>query len=376
MIELYEKKQKTSENPYGSQKVTFGNNPFMRGPVLLCIGDDPSSRSVAKNTTNYLANVLRLRTQEADNASISMENFPINLVSYHSVLPSNHSKKQEIEDFVDQYLGPLVHNNFAKIHPTRAMKNMRNVNIATFGNGAFEANRIEDQLLDLLTRVGYSEEETRQILSQVFAIFIGAPKVKFNEQFTSVSFTDLEDSTIDRSAEHPALLKIFRDKLKYDPLHEEFRSINPNFFEYCRRDETTKHTLEDYYSKGKAFPVIISSVMYRGLNNSAVNHDATEVLLPLHISQLTDDAGNYMAQARQGVSTKTIMDSFDQSIAYPGKKVLTDGEKKLIDQLDIACDHITSLLNNREQKTTTLPGVTPNDTATTLPGLNDSDIDR
>ena len=158
---------------------------------------------------------------------------------------------------------------------------MRNVNIATFGNGAFEANRIEDQLLDLLTRVGYSEEETRQILSQVFAIFIGAPKVKFVEKFTSVHLHDLEDSTIDRSAEHPALLKIFRDKLKYDPLHEEFRAINSNFFEYCRRDETTKHTLEGYYSKGKAFGVIISSVMYRGLNNSVVNHDATEVLLPL-----------------------------------------------------------------------------------------------
>ena len=26
-----------------------------------------------------------------------------------------------------------------------------------------------------------------------------------------------------------------------------------------------------------------------------------------------------MDQARQGVATKTIMDSFDQSIAYPGK---------------------------------------------------------
>lgn len=376
MIELYEKKQKTSENPYGSQKVTFGNNPFIQGPVLLCIGDDPTSRSIAKNTTNYFANILRLRTQEADNASISMENFPIKLVTYHSVLPKNHSKKQEIADFVEQYLGPLVHNNFAKIHPTRAMKNMRNVNIATFGEGALEANKIEDELNDLLQRVGYSREEISQILSQVFAIYIGAPIVKFNEQFTSVSFTDLEDSKVDRSLENPALFKVFKDKLKYDNLHEEFRTINPNFFEYCRRDDTVKHTLEDYCSKGKAFPVIISSVLYRGLNNAAVNHDATEVLLPLDIGQLTGDAGNYMMQARQGVETRIIMNNFDQSIAYPGKIIMTEGEKRLQNQLDIACDHITSLLRNREQQATTLPGVTTNDTATTLPGLNDSDMDR
>ena len=376
MIELYEKKQKTSENPYGSEKVTFGKNPFLAGPVLLCIGDDPTSRTEAKKTTNFFANVLRLRTQEADNASISMERFPINIVSYNSVLPKNHSKEQEIEDFVEQYISPLVQNNFMRIHPTRAMKNMRNLNIATFGEGVFEANKIEEKMVDLLQRVGYSEEETRKILSQVFALFIGAPKLKNNELFTSVSFTDLDDSTVNRSFENPAFLKVFRDKLKYDPLHEEFRSINPNFVEYCRKDDTTKHTLEDYYSKGKVFPVVLSSVMYRGLNNAAVNHDATEVLLPLDLGQLTFDAGQYMQQARQGMDTKSLMTYFDQSIAYPGTIVMTEGEKRLQNQLDIACDHITSLLMNREQTATTLPGVTSNETTDTLPGLNDSDYDR
>lgn len=376
MIELYVKKQKTSENPYGSQKVTFGNNPFMRGPVLLCIGDNPTSRVEAIKTTDYFANILRLRTEEADNASISMENFPINLVSYHSVLPSNHSKKKEIEDFVDQYLGPLVYDNFNKIHPIKAMKNIRNLNIATFGNGAFEAYQLESQLLELLQRIGYTPEEIDQILSQVFAIYIGAPNINYNEKFTSVSFTELEDTSIDRSSENPAILKVFRDKLKYDTLHEEFRGINPNFFEYCRRDDTSKHTLEDYYSKGKAFPVVLSSVMYKGLNNSVLNHDTMEVLHPLHISQLTDDAGNYMMQARQGVDIRTMMNNFDQSIAYPGKIILTEGEKKLQGQLDVACDHITALLRNGEQQATTLPGVTTNDTSETLPGLGDSVYDR
>lgn len=376
MIELYVKKQKTSENPYGSQKVTFGNNPFMRGPVLLCIGDNPTSRVEAIKTTDYFANILRLRTEEADNASISMENFPINLVSYHSVLPSNHSKKKEIEDFVDQYLGPLVYDNFNKIHPIKAMKNIRNLNIATFGNGAFEAYQLESQLLELLQRIGYTPEEIDQILSQVFAIYIGAPNINYNEKFTSVSFTELEDTSIDRSSENPAILKVFRDKLKYDTLHEEFRGINPNFFEYCRRDDTSKHTLEDYYSKGKAFPVVLSSVMYKGLNNSVLNHDTMEVLHPLHISQLTDDAGNYMMQARQGIDIRTMMNNFDQSIAYPGKIILTEGEKKLQGQLDVACDHITALLRNGEQQATTLPGVTTNDTSETLPGLGDSVYDR
>ena len=376
MIELYVKKQKTSENPYGSQKVTFGNNPFMRGPVLLCIGDNPTSRVEAIKTTDYFANILRLRTEEADNASISMENFPINLVSYHSVLPSNHSKKKEIEDFVDQYLGPLVYDNFNKIHPIKAMKNIRNLNIATFGNGAFEAYQLESQLLELLQRIGYTPEEIDQILSQVFAIYIGAPNINYNEKFTSVSFTELEDTSIDRSSENPAILKVFRDKLKYDTLHEEFRGINPNFFEYCRRDDTSKHTLEDYYSKGKAFPVVLSSVMYKGLNNSVLNHNTMEVLHPLHISQLTDDAGNYMMQARQGIDIRTMMNNFDQSIAYPGKIILTEGEKKLQGQLDVACDHITALLRNGEQQATTLPGVTTNDTSETLPGLGDSVYDR
>lgn len=357
MIELYELKEKTCANPHGSNKVTFGANPFMQGPVLLCIGNDPSSRNDAKNTTKHLANVVRLRTPEAINASISMEGFPVNLVSYNSVKP-NDNKDQEIEAFVNQYLSPLVETNLFRKSSVEAMKNMRNVNIVTFGEGVYEANKIEEKLKERLQRVGYSQDEIGNILSQVFAVFIGAPRIRLDEQFTSVAFSELEDTKIDRSSENPAYFTAFKDQLKYNNLHEGFRGISPNFVEYSRYNEGANHTLEDYYSKGKSFPAIISSVLYEGLSNSVRNCDATEALLPLTLEQVTADVGTYIGYAQQGLNIKSIMAELDKRIAYPGMKYLTKGERVLRDQLDVACDHIAAYQD--AQRSQTLPGLPSN----------------
>lgn len=366
MIELYELKQKTCANPRGSSKVTFGANPFMQGPVLLCIGNDPSSRNDAKNTTRYFANVLRLRTPEAINASISMEGFPVNLVSYNSVKP-NDNKDQEVEAFVNQYLSPLVETNLFRKNSVEAMKNMRNVNIVTFGEGVYEANKIEEKLKERLQRVGYSQDEIGNILSQVFAVFIGAPRIRLDEQFTSVAFSELEDTEIDRSFENPAYFTAFRDQLKYNNLHEGFTGISPNFIEYSRYNEGAKHTLKDYYSKGKSFPAIISSVLYEGLNNSVRNRGATEALLPLTLEQVISDVGTYIGHAQQGLNIGSIMAKLDKRIAYPGMKYLTEGERALQAKLDDACDQIAAYQD--EQQPQTLPGFPSNDGVATLPGI-------
>ena len=373
MIELYELKEKTCANPHGSNKITFGANPFMQGPVLLCIGNDPTSRNDAKNTTRYFANVLRLRTPEAINASISMENFPINLVSYNSVKP-NDNKDQEIEAFVTQYLSPLVETNLFRKSPMEAMKNIRNVNIVTFGKGVDEANKIEEKLKERLQRVGYTQDEIKDILSQVFAVFIGAPRIRLDEQFTSVAFSELEDSEIDRSFENPAYFTAFRDQLKYNNLHEGIRGFSPNFIEYSRWNEGANHTLEDYYSKGKSFPAIISSVIYEGLNNSVRNRGASEALLPLTLEQVIADVGTYIGHAQQGLNIESIMAKLDKRIAYPGMIILTKGEIALRYQLDLACDQIAAY--QKAQQSQTLPGIPSNGGVATLPGIGPEDFDR
>ena len=373
MIELYELKEKTCANPRGSSKVTFGANPFMQGPVLLCIGNDPTSRNDAKNTTRYFANVVRLRTPEAVNASISLENFPINLVSYNSVQP-NDNKDQEIEAFVNQYLSPLVETNLFRKSPVEAMKNMRNVNIVTFGEGIYEANKIEEKLKERLQRVGYSQDEIKDILSQVFAVFIGAPRIRLDEQFTSVAFSELEDSEIDRSFGNPAYFTAFKDQLKYNNLHEGCTGFSNNLIEYSRWNKGANHTLEDYYSKGKSFPAIISSVIYEGLNNSVQHHGATEALLPLTLEQVTSDVGTYIRHAQQGLNIESIMAELDKRIAYTGMKKLTEGERRLRDELDYACGHIAAYQDAQESQT--LPGFPSNDGVATLPGLGPDDFDR
>ena len=375
MIELYELKQKTSGNPQGSSKVIYGANPFVNGPVLLCIGDNPLSREEAKATTNYFANVLRLRTPESDNARISLEGFPINLVSYNSVPSNNQSKDQEIEFFVTQYLSPLVERNLVAFDPIIAMKKLRNLNIVTFGNGVNEAISIEDKLVEHMQRLGFDQENIRKILSQVFAVYIGAPKVKDDELFTAVSFSEIEDQKIDRTKESSAVYTAFRHSLKYDLLHEGFKHISNNLVVYSKWNPDSKHSLRDYCSTGTAFPVVIASVLYEGLNNSAINITAKDTLLPLTMSQVTSQIETFRGFARQNMDYSTMIQKFDERIKYPGMKVLTEGELRLQRELDVACGHIVALQNNPIQEQS-LPGLPNNDGGTTLPGVGSTDYFR
>lgn len=374
MIELYELKQKTSGNPQGSSKVTYGANPFVNGPVLLCIGNNPSSREEAKATTNYFANVLRLRTPESDNARISLEGFPINLVSYNSVPSNNQSKDQEIEFFVTQYLSPLVERNLVAFDPIIAMKKLRNLNIVTFGKGVKEAILIEDKLVEHMQRLGFEQENIRKILSQVFAVYIGAPEVKDDELFTAVSFSEIEDQKIDRTKESPAVYTAFRHSLKYDLLHEGFKHISNNLVVYSKWNPDSKHSLRDYCSTGTAFPVVIASVLYEGLNNSANNITAKDTLLPLTMSQVTSQIETFRGFARQNMDYSTMIRKFDERIKYPGMKVLTEGELRLQRELDVACGHIVALQNNPDIQP--LPGLPNNEGGTTLPGVGSPDYFR
>lgn len=362
MIELYERTPKTSQYPYGSRKLTLGENPFVLGPGIICIADnnkiEPNEESKVnkeiKETTDSIMNIARLRTSTDDGASISLDGFPVKFLSYKYVPKAGETKADAARDFVSKYFKPLIAYNDKRLYVTQAMKRMRNVNIATFGKGDADSYRIEKALYEELKNLGYSEQERKDILSQVFAMYIGAPKTPgVNDEFTSVSFRDVNDKNVADD-----IRKEYKDATKYNDLKEYFVPISANMGEFLVYGDNGEHSIKSYRNSGRTYGVIMSSILKNALSNSTKNNAITDVMIPLGMDILVDEVGSLANEARKGYSNESIQKKFDailiNSKTYPGMRVLSDGEKSLLKRIDDICYNFTNGIDRQEKEDYTL----------------------
>ena len=388
MVQIFEKVPKTRLYPSGERVVDQYQNPFVSGPVLLCITQNNETKGIDRDeskeifgTTDEFMKMARLRVGSSRNAGISLRNFPVKFISF-KYFNEGDSKEEAIERFVNTYLLALISNYGKKVSEAVAKKRIRNLNIATYGTGIVDAYKIEKHLFKSMVDLGYDKDEINNILSQVFAMYVGAPDLPADDRFTAVSFRDTMDEKSNKKIE-----KISKDATKYHPLGANYFHKKYNLGEFLVQGDG-KSELSSYSKKGDIFPVVMNSVLYSALLNSVRNtKEITEAVLPITLDTVLYGTAPYIKMATNKVPGTDILKSFDNKIAYPGGFIrLSSQEMDLADERDEIADALVeaqdkqfgvnlstdeALPSSGHTLKKTLPGRMPN----TLPGVGDGDIE-
>ena len=188
--EVYKAKPRDEKNLYGQIKTENVN-----GPCCFCI----SAGGIANltnvfGTTKICMEIGGVWTRGDTCDRFELGTVPVEYLSL-TVNTQNKDKTEEerTDQFVTQYLLPLIANNGRKIDCTQAMKNMRNINMMSYCDGTLVVQAIERNLLNKMQELGYTDEECKKILSQVCVFPIATNQLKGIKMFTYIAFRDFND---------------------------------------------------------------------------------------------------------------------------------------------------------------------------------------
>ena len=179
---------KTEENKFGWENVDLDNIPNNK-PIVLCFGGDGTT---SEEFANGLAKMTKqlLGMKDTDNF-IDIFSIHYNAQNKDSV---GYLTDEDINQIAEKLFLPRVTDANGNRLPTKkACQNMRNVNILSHCHGERVASQIIDKVASAMTtNLGYSEEETKQVLRQALLISY-APYGKPNKYSTNFSVKSLSD---------------------------------------------------------------------------------------------------------------------------------------------------------------------------------------
>ena len=324
MYKLYERVPKSTEYEHGSRMIDDDENPFKKGPCLLCVSamlnippnimgqPDRSIFGLSKQGMK----MARLRTTGSVNGGFELKDFPVKFLA----IRTDGKKTAEIDEtteLVDKYFLPLISENDKKIDCIQAMKNMRNVNLLSYCNGTILAKEIENILINKMNDLGYKEEEIKKIQSQMCIFPSATERLKKNQKWTCISVTNVNDSEI--------FVPYNEELEKMDKLVRESKSKailakhSDNQYEYLF-EGSESHTIREYSSDGE-FPisVCVSSVISEALENS-IENSRNEKFKPITVEQLISRIPQIMHKFMAGVKEKELMAQLDKSLTYGGAR--------------------------------------------------------
>lgn len=328
MYKLYERVQKSEENPLGSKPIQDGTNPFKEGPCLLCIAAVPLDSSVFGLSSEGMK-FARLRTYNEPRAKFGLNNFPVKFLSLRPEHNSNENMSDidYIEQFVNKYLLPLVSSpSHSKIGIEDAMRNIRNVNMLSYCDGTETVQTMEKLLLDKMQSIGYSLDESFKIQSQMCMIALATSKLNGQQKSTCISFGDINDAEVNENISQADI-----EKVKSSSLGEALIKKSPNESSFLTNGSGA-HSITKYESEGKTLPVCLSSVVSKTLQNSIDNFANKTKFTPVNTQLLTEGIPQIMKQAENGLTLLELMEQLDDNLSYTSK--LIDSQIQLLDKLE------------------------------------------
>lgn len=271
MYKLYERVPKTAEYMYGSKLIDSEENPFLEGPCLLCISAQHGNKLSSKSNfgvTKEGMKMARLRVRGQKNAGFDVKDFPVKFLSIQ--LDKNDedeelTSEKRISIFVNKYLVPLISKDGTKIDYIQAMKNMRNVNLMSYCDGTLLAQSIESNLINKMQELGYTNEESKKIQSQMCIFPISTNRLSAKQKSTCISFKDINDGETNDNVtpeERQAVLE--------SQIGEQFFKYSNNEIAYLFNGDGD-HDLKKYAKVGNAMSVCLSSAISKALENSIKN---------------------------------------------------------------------------------------------------------
>lgn len=326
MIKMYEKTEKSINNLHGVIEINDGINPILAGPCMICLAAQEKVPTSVFGMIREGMQAARLRTSVDPAARYSTENFPVKF------LGMSYSKDNEessfSEEIANKYLIPLIKDNGKRVSLEEAMKNMRNLTIMTYCDGTYTYLNAEVTLIEEMKKLDYSDEEIKQIVSQICLLPIQTDCNIGHSLATTMQFCDTNDKEV-----YTTLTKALEKSLEQDKLGHRLGTFSKNAGIYYYNG-SGNHSIKAYFTKDNLAYAVLSSVVVTALENSIENHNREDSFSPLTINTLLNSASLVIQKARARMTTEEIIALLDESISYPGATILSEQECKLLSQID------------------------------------------
>lgn len=345
MYKFYKKVEKSEENEHGLE-VVEGINPFEQPTFLSMLALNLRLR----DTNGAISRILEfsgVRLPNGEN-NIPMEEVPVNFMSlayseeidgrFRKIAAGDNTVKidDDTRSFVLQYMLPLVSNNGQKRDIGECLRNMRNINIMCYCDAIYPIRSMSLILTEEMHKLGYTEEEIDNILSQVCILPIGTEYPSINALISDIKFTtvfvlDIQDSF--GITDEGALQSIFGSNSEVcystaEALEIPAEKVCKNSKMLLARDDG-EHDFKKFIHKGRAFPAITIKLINAILNNSIINKNNPDGFIPIDviIDRLDQLCEDYI-EGKKDVGQEDLLVEVLQSVSYQPGEDLSQGIKK------------------------------------------------
>lgn len=278
VVHLYEKKPKIYDNKYGIEEID-SNNFFKNSPCVITILAQTYFLSNINGAMRLVSNLINPNIDNKYDLDRRIFGLGFGNVSFTGInedsiaFTESTPNDKELNDFVDKYFLPLVSYNNSKIDKRIAMKNIRNINFLTYCDGIQIYRKIENLLLLKMQYLGFTDEEIKDILSQICLAAVSTDKTKDSTYATTIMFNDKNDSCIN-------------DKLNKEKRTDLFVLID-GFLNFVVNSDG-KHGFDKYMKDDFTISNSIKVFLNKVLDNSSINNEKEE-FVPVNLKSIIVD---------------------------------------------------------------------------------------
>ena len=276
MIHLYEKVPKTEDCVYGIREIT-NENPFENGPCVVTLIAVADHLKEINGSLRLVANMVNPNidtTVDPDRRILGLGYGKYD--EKDCTLSQRYPYSEDLEEFINKYITPLLTKNGKKIDVYEAMKKVRNITFLTYCNGDTNYLRIENKMREVLTEYGYTKEELDLIMCQICIATITSHNMKLHDnKMVMFNFGDIYDKNYEDSFDLRCKIS---SNIPFDD--DGIKFVNYGSYISCYAKGDDDHSLYKYMKYDKRFVSLISTVLNTSLDNAIVNKDS-DVIIPI-----------------------------------------------------------------------------------------------
>lgn len=206
---------------------------------------------------------------------------------------------------------------------------MRNINIMTYCNGTETYLIAEEKLQKKMTALGYTEQEQKEILSQISLTTIGTMQNTSEIKATCINFMD----TMDEEVMTPISQRL-QKWLEETNQKKALISITENSAIFCFSG-SGNHALREYFENDCLAKLPISILICSSLNNGIYNQKAAD-FMPLMYSDVENIIDSEVLSEEE-ITQEEQLKRFDNQLNYVDAKKFSKEEISLLNEIDILC---------------------------------------
>ena len=318
MLSVYKKCEKSVDNPYGIIEIKELDRPF-----LMCISAQGQMDKSVFGIIKEGARAARVRTSDEYAAGYKIDEMPIDFlgIKYMSETLKDAKHNNLVNDYIYPFLMKDKDLNSIK-------KRARLMNFFTYCNGAQIYLTMEKRLKEKLLADGISEEDTKDILSQIGVVSIASEIDLTKAHATSILFKDANDIDVMDQTSRIALKKI--EEMGRECLIGSLKS-NTNAIGYLYNGYGI-HELKQYLKDESTVKSSLCATVSTLLQNSIQNYNSQR-LIPISSKELLKVI---VRNNSEFIGNEEMLKRLDSSINYGKTTKYTIEEDALLKQLDKA----------------------------------------